>query len=217
MSKTTLKSNRREQTRKHIVDSFLSLIPDKDWDKISVKELCAAADITRGTFYQYFTDIYDLMEQLETYLLDDISSRYEELLRLTDCPTGFSLKNFDQSFDYSPPKMLLVWFDFCKEYPKEMVALLDRKHGDSYFVKRLKKILITPLNVMMDSESFPRDDMREHFITIFMELHLLAAQTWLDKGDSELLSVDEIINLLNTVRVGANYISYRQSKDKQSG
>ena len=60
---TAGKTAKSEQTRKRIVHTFLSLIEEKKWDKITVKELCARSEITRGTFYQYYSDIYELMEQ----------------------------------------------------------------------------------------------------------------------------------------------------------
>ena len=69
------KITKSEQTRSKIEYRFLNMIPSKQWDKISVKELCEKCKITRGTFYLYFNDIYDLMEQIETRLLEDISER----------------------------------------------------------------------------------------------------------------------------------------------
>ena len=53
------KITKAELTKRRIVDAFLDYIPKKKWDKISVKEICSSANITRGTFYQYFNDIYD--------------------------------------------------------------------------------------------------------------------------------------------------------------
>ena len=47
------KKPKSEQTKQNIIDTYLKLIPSKCWDKITVKELCAQANITRGTFYQY--------------------------------------------------------------------------------------------------------------------------------------------------------------------
>ena len=73
---TAGKTAKSEQTRKRIVHTFLSLIEEKKWDKITVKELCARSEITRGTFYQYYSDIYELMEQIQETLLKDIQTRF---------------------------------------------------------------------------------------------------------------------------------------------
>ena len=45
---------------------------DKDFDTITVKAIVAKADITRGTFYLYFSDIYEMVTCIEKYLLSGI-------------------------------------------------------------------------------------------------------------------------------------------------
>jgi AcrR family transcriptional regulator len=197
-----------EHTNEKIINTYLKLIHVKKWDKISVKELCNSANIARGTFYLYFNDIYDLMEQIETTLLDDIRHRYALLPKKSY--DAFSPELFEDKFDYAPPKPLLIWFEFCKMHKRAMVVLLDPKRGDTYFVKKLKVILIEHINRMMDEDGMPHDWLRSHFIKVFVELHFLSARTWLDSEDENILSVHEIINLLNTMRVGANYLNYKK-------
>lgn len=204
----TGKISKSEQTNEKIISTYLDLMHTKQWDKISVKELCDQANIARGTFYLYFNDIYDLMEKIENTLLDDIRSRYANLPKRFS--SSFSPEMFENKFDYAPPKPLLAWFNFCKKYKKEIVVLLDPNHGDTYFVKKLKVILNEEINNMMDGDGMPHDWMRNHFTKIFVELHFLSARTWLESGDDNFLSINEIINLLNTMRVGANYLTYKR-------
>lgn len=205
------KVTKAELTKRRIVDAFLDYIPEKKWDKISVKEICSSANITRGTFYQYFNDIYDLMEQLETALLEDIINRYETIPK---CPApSFPIEEFIEQYDYAPPKYFLVWFDYCRENKKAITCLLDRKHGDTYFVKKLKTIISQQVNESMDQDGLPRDELRPHFVKILLELHFLSAQTWLESGDDTVLSVNDIVNLLNTMRVGSSYLTYKRLCD----
>lgn len=56
---------RKEKTKKSIINSFLELRSKKPIEKISVKELCEKAMISKSTFYSHYLDIYDLSEQLE--------------------------------------------------------------------------------------------------------------------------------------------------------
>ena len=44
-------------------------------DKISVKDLCASR-YYRGTFYQYFNDIYDLMQHIQDTLMQEMIQMY---------------------------------------------------------------------------------------------------------------------------------------------
>ena len=51
-------------TKKAIMDSFIELLNKNPFDKITVKEIVEHCGINRNTFYYYFQDIYDLLEQL---------------------------------------------------------------------------------------------------------------------------------------------------------
>ncbi|WP_026889996.1 TetR/AcrR family transcriptional regulator [Lacrimispora aerotolerans] len=201
------KSGKGLLTKKAIADTYLAMIPSNMWDKITVKEICKTAGVTRGTFYLYYNDIYDLMEQIETSLLTELAKRYSKISKENKTSPFFEDL---LSFDVTPPAMFLTWFDFCKDYKGEMIALLDRKNGDSYFRSKLKQFLSIHINHLMDRDGLPQDGLRTHFTKILLELHLTAAQTWLEQGEDEFLSTEEIVNLLNTMRVGAIYLSCRK-------
>lgn len=210
----TRKTPKSEQTKRHIVTCYLALMRTKKWDKITVIEICRYAEITRGTFYQYFGDIYDLVEQLENSLLTDLKAGYAGCSN--DRHKTWPIESFPTKFNYSPPPMFLVWFNFCRKHRDAMLALLDRTKGDTYFVKKLKNVLQREINRMMDHEGTPNDELREHFVRVFMELHLLSAQTWLESEEEEdYLSVDDIVNLLNTMRVGSIYLRYKEATDPE--
>lgn len=65
-------------TREKLMDSFWELYCAKPINKISIKGITDNAGYYRSTFYEYFTDIYDVLEQLETelilYLKEDVSN-----------------------------------------------------------------------------------------------------------------------------------------------
>lgn len=201
------KTAKSEQTRQRIIQAFLNLIKEKKWEKITVKELCLKTEITRSTFYQYYSDIYELMEQIQHDLIQDMSSRYESLNRVST--NQFPIEEFLDRFDYDPPELLLTWFDFCKDHKSAMCVLLDTHHGDPYFEKKLKNLLNAYINRMMDNDGVPHDELRSYFVKAMSELHFLSARLWLESEGNEFLSAEEIVNLLNTMRVGARYLSYR--------
>ena len=51
-------------TQKVIMESFLELLKNKPFDKITVTDVIEKADINRNTFYYYFENIYDLIDQI---------------------------------------------------------------------------------------------------------------------------------------------------------
>lgn len=64
-------------TRKKLMDSFLELYKEKEINRITVSEITKKAGFNRGTFYAYFTDIYNLLELLEDETVNDISKRFQ--------------------------------------------------------------------------------------------------------------------------------------------
>ncbi|MCC8023609.1 MAG: TetR/AcrR family transcriptional regulator [Clostridiales bacterium] len=61
-----------EKTRNAFIKVFCELYKQKPIEKITVQEITRMAGYNRSTFYQYFTDIYDLLEYLEQDVLDHL-------------------------------------------------------------------------------------------------------------------------------------------------
>lgn len=56
------KLNRNTQrTLKAFSEAMFGLLGEKNFEKITVNELCARCDYPRATFYNYFDDKYDLV------------------------------------------------------------------------------------------------------------------------------------------------------------
>lgn len=63
---------RVQKTIEGIYRSFEQLLCEKDYEKISVTELCALAKISKKTFYVYYTDLNDLLAEMQ----EQISNAY---------------------------------------------------------------------------------------------------------------------------------------------
>lgn len=207
------RSKKSEQTKTNIIQAYIHLMAKKSWDRITVKELCVEAAITRGTFYQYYNSIYDLMEQIEQPLLQELEDKYRKTGLHTKRPA--EMKPFRAATDCAPPASFSYWLQLCQENKETMRALLS-ENGDQYFVSKTKVILGEYINQMMNYDGMPEDGLRSHFHKAFVELHLLTARTWLSSDEVEFLSMNEILSVLNTLRVGANYMSYLDKAEKDA-
>lgn len=63
-------SESKAKTRETLLSAFWSLYEKKNIDKITIREITQLAGYNRGTFYDYFIDIYDALDQLQNNLLD---------------------------------------------------------------------------------------------------------------------------------------------------
>src|SRR6185503_9793151 len=64
---------KRERTRKNILEAAFGLIGDEKGLTVRIEEICAAARISRGTFYNYFTSLEQLFEVLAIELSHDLN------------------------------------------------------------------------------------------------------------------------------------------------
>jgi len=60
------------QTKQNLIDAFWTLYCEKRIEKITVKDITNKAGYNRGTFYEYFKDVYDVLEYIESFLIPTI-------------------------------------------------------------------------------------------------------------------------------------------------
>ena len=64
------------KTIEAIKREFEALICEKDYEKITVKELCDRAGLNRGTFYLHYAEPMDVLHELEDRLSNKIMENY---------------------------------------------------------------------------------------------------------------------------------------------
>ena len=70
---------RIRRTKALLQQGLIQLMETKEIKDISVRELSELADLNRGTFYLHYTDIYDMLWQME----DELFLEFNEILDRT--------------------------------------------------------------------------------------------------------------------------------------
>lgn len=68
------RDRRVKYTRTLLRDSLVKLLQQRPIEKITVKEVCEVADVNRSTFYSHFSDQYDLFQQTQQEVLQNLSN-----------------------------------------------------------------------------------------------------------------------------------------------
>lgn len=168
-----------EQTRANLRMAFWSLYREKPTSKITVREITDRAGYNRATFYLYYRDVYDLFEQIEQEILDDVGRLVDQgLMR-------------QETLDFSQHMDLIL--QLAQRYDAYVPQLMG-PHGDPSFSIRLKEIL-APL---LDRFILPAQGMPDEHKAILREFYLSgllsAISTWASNPDS--MPVDQLIALV---------------------
>ena len=66
------------KTKKAIRAAFTKLVAKKDINQITIKELADEADISRKTFYFYYTSVWDIAEEIQNEIADKLFAIIDE-------------------------------------------------------------------------------------------------------------------------------------------
>lgn len=108
------------KTKEDFIDAFWGLYCEKRIEKITVKEITQKAGYNRSTFYEYFIDVYNVLEEIETSIIPNIN----ELP-----PIAMSTGDLGMPFD--------TFMELYEQNSKYYSVLLGDK-GDAAFASKLK-------------------------------------------------------------------------------
>lgn len=93
---------REKKTKRNIYNAFMELRAKKPLERISIKELTELAEISKATFYLHYKDIYDLSDQLQKKVIDDVLSSISDLEYIYTNPPKFTFELFHAFIKYQP-------------------------------------------------------------------------------------------------------------------
>lgn len=121
--------------------ALIKLLTKHSLMQISVKKLCQEAGIGRSTFYSHYSNIDELLKEIEDDLVKELSSRDSELAdRKKVKPTDFSY--------------FLDVVEFIREHKTE-ILVLTKFRPDARFIEKWKNAIKENLR----KRGLPKDDL----------------------------------------------------------
>ena len=146
-----LHNTAENKTKTNILDAFWALYKKKAIETISIKDIVEKAGYNRSTFYEYFIDIYDVLETIENELIPSIETLPP--ITIEGNSIGMPIHSFVEVFKKN----------------QEYYTVLFGPHGDPSFVQKLKSqiktILINNLSLSKESINFELDYALEFIIS----------------------------------------------------
>lgn len=141
-------SRRVRMTKKLMKDALLELLEQQKLVNISVTAICGTADVHRSTFYKYYTDPEDLLNDIEQDFLD----------RIPMPPKGFNQQNLEQLLAATT-----AYFDDVKKNKEAYRILFGDSAGNSFAPKLVEHLCSGYLPVGEEA-----DALTDRFIQLYV-------------------------------------------------
>lgn len=168
------------RSRRALRAALIELVEERGVDGFSVNDLCARADLNRGTFYNHFRDKEDLIAALEDEVLD-------ELRRFSDEMGGLTLVDLAKLRAMRAPlPPLVALFDSLRAQSDFLHAMLGQR-GDARFGQRLRDTVCTELIWSLLHEGYRREPTAfvEYYVAFYASAYLGVIARWLETGMRE--------------------------------
>ena len=149
-------------TKSALARSMKKLMGEKDFQKISVTDICDMCGMNRKSFYYHFKDKYDLMNWIF----------------YTDFVSMVTVEKITSGWDLLIAVMELFYKD--QDFYKSALKTEGQNSFSEYFHESM-----LPIVVFMFEDSFEDSNSADTMIDIFCDYCLTAAIRWLEHGCTE--------------------------------
>lgn len=178
---TSKKLDRRKKyTRSVLRDSLLQLLKQKPFSALTVKEVCEVADINRSTFYTHYTDLYDLLAEIEKDIIDDMTMY-------------LSAGSDEISNEQNITEKIIEYF---AEKQDELEVLLNEDSETSFQKKVMETVHPLIMNRWLKLKQY--DETKTKYVSTFIiSGSIQVIKTWLLSGKDQ--SPKEMADLINNM------------------
>ena len=137
-------------------NALITLLNKKDFELITVKEICELAEVNRSTFYLHYDNSYDLLKETIEAVYKDFFSRFS-----ADGNKEINLKeNSDEELFLITPKYLMPYLEFVEDNRKLFFIMYEKNEmmgAEKTYEKWFKEIfgpILTRFGVSQEEQPF---------------------------------------------------------------
>lgn len=168
------------RSKRALRTALIELMEERGLDGLSVNDLCARADLNRGTFYNHFHDKDDLLTTLEDEVIADLERIQEQMKDLTvmDLVRYRTRKQ--------PLPFLVDLFDYLREQGDFLHAITG-PGGDIRFAPRLRDSVCANLIQTILHERYRNDPTPfvQYYVAFYATAYLGVIERWIETGMQE--------------------------------
>lgn len=176
-----------KNTAKKMNMALLSLLERKEFNDISIMEICMEAGVNRSTFYAHYDNIYDLLRETHEELINEFFGEFNGL--------QIDFNNFSaEELIFVSPQYLLPYLRFIKKNKRIFMVYIN---SNAFEVDAATQLLIDDILVPI----YKKNGVTDKTVITYMSKYFLSGinaitMEWVNRDcvDDELV-VCEIINI----------------------
>lgn len=168
------------RSKRALRTALIELIEERGLDAVSVGDLCARADLNRGTFYNHFHDKDDLLTTLEDEVITDLERIQEQMRDLTVMDlVRYRMRK-------QPLPFLVDLFDYLREQGDFLHAITG-PGGDIRFAPRLRDSVCANLIQTILHERYRANPTPfvQYYVAFYATAYLGVIEHWIETGMQE--------------------------------
>ncbi|HIR43018.1 MAG TPA: TetR/AcrR family transcriptional regulator [Candidatus Aphodovivens avicola] len=180
MASATSTDRRIARSKRALRSALIELIEERGLDDVSVNDLCARADLNRGTFYNHFHDKDDLVTTLEDEVISDLERIQEQMKDLTVMDlVRYRMRK-------QPLPFLVDLFDYLREQGDFLHAITG-PGGDIRFAPRLRDSVCANLIQTILHERYRANPTPfvQYYVAFYATAYLGVIEHWIETGMQE--------------------------------
>ena len=176
-------------TAKKMNEALITLLEKKDFEYITIKEICHQAGVNRSTFYLHYENTVDLLEETTNYITNSFTN-YFSVNRddITDKYANRELKDLV----FISPEYLNPYLTFIMENQrifKTAIKHFDTMKFDNIYSKMFKFIF----NPLLERFDFPEED-RSYVMKFYLMGITAIVMEWLNHDCKD--SIEDIAKII---------------------
>lgn len=180
MASATSTDRRIARSKRALRSALIELIEERGLDDVSVNDLCARADLNRGTFYNHFHDKDDLVTTLEDEVISDLERIQEQMKDLTVMDlVRYRMRK-------QPLPFLVDLFDYLRDQGDFLHAITG-PGGDIRFAPRLRDSVCANLIQTILHERYRANPTPfvQYYVAFYATAYLGVIEHWIETGMQE--------------------------------
>ena len=161
-------------TAKRMDEALIALLEEKDFEYITIKEICAKAGVNRSTFYLHYEIVNDLLEECIQYMNDNFlqyfGNKSEAMIDRIDVLTLKELY-------LVTPEYLVPYLEYIKAHQRLFLTAMKRS-ATFHLADAYDQMFIHVLNPILDRFSVSEKE-KKYLLSFYMNGIMAIIKTWL--------------------------------------